>query len=127
MCSSDLVFILCACDPGLCLRVTVKKTGDFVLVYANKHFLPHANDSGKIVFQIPPENQPQIKDTILFYGIGTWQNKEYVMNFATEIDSIVVGTSGKQKIIKNSASIFNYLWERRKGAMKSIIEISTED
>ena len=49
------------------------------------------------------------------------------MNFATEIDSIIVGTSGKQKIIKNSASIFNYLWERRKGAMKSIIEISTED
>jgi hypothetical protein len=125
--SLAFLVILSACDPGLSLRVQVKNPGDRIAIYANKRFLPHSTDSGKIVFQVPPEHQPKIKDTLLFYGIGTWQNKEEVMSYASQIDSILINNSGKVNVIKNNDSLFTYLWKRRKGSMKSVIEISMGD
>lgn len=113
-----------SCDPGMILKISTTDKNNKIIIYAKKSMLPHAgNDSTKMILQIPPENNPSKKDTLFFYGIGTWQDSGFVGEFAKSFDSIVIYQSKNRKVIRGNEAIKNYLIQNRSGAMKNVIHL----
>ena len=123
------IFSVYGCDPARYLSMRCGKDPKSSLsVYCNKQFISRwNNDTGKTAIHLPIIIGGNIKrDTVFFFGIGTWQNDSLIPQYAKNVDSIVFINDKSCTVIRQQSEISKYLLRHRKGAMKQILEISAD-
>lgn len=122
----SLLFI--GCDPAKILIIKTSGAPNvYVTVYANKSILPENRENleEKIVIHFPTSSYPPKNDTAFFYGLGNWP-KQFIPNFAVNIDSIIISNSSDKIILTNKDDINKYLIKKRSGYAKSKLTIEAK-
>ena len=113
-----------SCDPAAVILIHVTSgPGNSFKAYVDKNFGWKYSEKKNEQTLISLSSDMPKRDTMLFFGIGTWP-EERVKELVMKTDSIVIVTPNEKKVYKEPCDILKFYMSRRKGMMEQRIEIN---